>query len=150
MLEFLDDNIFLVFGRKVFQHIVGISMGTNCASLLADIFLYSYEAEFIQSLISTGKKKLAPQFNFTYSYIDDVLTIKEPVCQKTMQNRPHATFSNWAYIWPIAHFHNTKFSCKIFFQNIQAYSTYAVPSIFSVILAGKRQNYIILEIFKMN
>ena len=28
--------------RKVFQQIVGIPMGTNCAPLLADIFLYSY------------------------------------------------------------------------------------------------------------
>ena len=66
MLEFLVDNIFVVFGGKVFQQIVGIPMGTNCAPLLADIFLYSYEAEFIQSLLSTGKKKLASQFNFTY------------------------------------------------------------------------------------
>ena len=46
MLEFLVD-IFVVFGGKVFQQIVGIPMGTNCAPLLADIFLYSYEAEFI-------------------------------------------------------------------------------------------------------
>ena len=46
-------------------------MGTNCAPLLADIFLYSYEVEFIQSLLSTGKKKLASQFNFTYRYIDE-------------------------------------------------------------------------------
>ena len=57
MLEFLVDNIFVVFGGKVFQQIVGIPMGTNCAPLLADIFLYSYEAEFIQSLLSTGRKK---------------------------------------------------------------------------------------------
>ena len=78
MLEFLVDNIFVVFGGKVFQQIVGIPMGTNCAPLLADIFLYSYEADFIQSLLSTGKKKLASQFNFTYRYIDDVLSINNP------------------------------------------------------------------------
>ena len=78
MLEFLVDNIFVVFGGKVFQQIVGIPMSTNCAPLLADIFLYSYEAEFIQSLLSTGKKKLASQFNFTYRYIDDVLSINNP------------------------------------------------------------------------
>ena len=53
-------------------------MGTNYAPLLADIFLYSYETEFIQSLLSTGKKKLASQFNFTYRYIDDVLSINNP------------------------------------------------------------------------
>ena len=75
MLEFLVDNIFVVFAGKVFQQIVGIPMGTNCAPLLADIFLYSYEAEFIQSLPSTGRKQLASRFNFTHRYIDDVLSI---------------------------------------------------------------------------
>ena len=75
MLEFLVDNIFVVFGGKVFQQIVGIPMGTNCAPLLADIFLYSYKAEFTQSLLLTGKKKIASQFNFTYRYIDDELSI---------------------------------------------------------------------------
>ena len=75
MLEFLVDNIFVVFGRNVLQQIVGIPIETNCALLLADIFLYSYEAELIQSLLSNGKKKLASQFNFTYRYIDDVLSI---------------------------------------------------------------------------
>ena len=78
MLEFLVDNIFVIFGGKVFHQIVGIPMGTNCAPLLADIFLYSYEAEFIKSLLSTGRKKLASQFNFTYRYIDDVLSINNP------------------------------------------------------------------------
>ena len=72
MLEFLIDNIFVVFAGKVFQQIVGIPMGTSCAPLLADLFLYSYEAEFIQSLLSTGGKQLAFRFNFTYRYIDDV------------------------------------------------------------------------------
>ena len=66
------------FAGKVFQQIVGIPMGTNCAPLLADMFLYSYEAEFIQSLLSAGKKRLASQFNFTYRYIDDVLSINNP------------------------------------------------------------------------
>ena len=78
MLEFLVDNIFVVFGGKVFQQIVSIQMGTNCAPHLADIFLYSFKAEFIQYLLSTGEKKLAFQFNFTYRYIDDVLSINNP------------------------------------------------------------------------
>ena len=72
------DNIFVVLAGKVFQQIIGIPMGTNCAPLLADIFLYSYEAEFIQSLLSAGKKRLASQFNFTYRNIDDVLSINNP------------------------------------------------------------------------
>ena len=78
MLEFLVDNIFVVFAGKVFQQTVGIPVGTNCAPLLADILLYSYEADFIQSLLSTGKKHLASRFNLTYRYIDDVLSINNP------------------------------------------------------------------------
>ena len=53
----------------------GILMGTNCAPLLADLFLCSYEGEFVQSLLKAGKKHLAQQLNFTYSYIDDVLSL---------------------------------------------------------------------------
>ena len=32
----------------------------------------------LQSLLSTGRKRLASQFNFTYRYIDDVLSINNP------------------------------------------------------------------------
>ena len=84
MLEFLVDNIFVVFVGKVFQHIIGIPMGTNCTPLLADIFPYSYEAEFILSLLSTGRKRLESQFNFTYRYIDDVLSINNPDFEKNL------------------------------------------------------------------
>jgi hypothetical protein len=41
-------------------------MGTNCAPLLADLFLYSYEADFIQGLLKKNEKKLARSFNFTF------------------------------------------------------------------------------------
>jgi hypothetical protein len=41
MLEFLIDNICVSFGGTLFQQVVGIPMGTNCAPLLADLFLYS-------------------------------------------------------------------------------------------------------------
>jgi hypothetical protein len=44
--EFLIDNIFVSFGGILFQQVVGIPMGTNCAPLLANLFLYSYESEF--------------------------------------------------------------------------------------------------------
>jgi hypothetical protein len=50
-------------------------MGTNCAPLLADLFLYSYEAEFVQKLLRDNNKNLAVSFNHTFRYIDDVLFI---------------------------------------------------------------------------
>ena len=37
MTEFLIDNIFVQFGRRLFRQVIGIPMGTNCASLLADL-----------------------------------------------------------------------------------------------------------------
>ena len=37
---------------------VGIPTGTNCAPLLANLFLYSYENEFLDKLIRKAKKSL--------------------------------------------------------------------------------------------
>jgi hypothetical protein len=66
MLEFLIDNIFVIFGGRVFQQTVSIPVGTNCAPCLADLSLYSYEAYFIKVLLKKNEKKLARSFNFTF------------------------------------------------------------------------------------
>ena len=55
MLEFLIDNIFVSFGGTIFQQVVGIPMGTNRAPLLAYLFSYSYESEFLQKLVIDRK-----------------------------------------------------------------------------------------------
>ena len=72
MIEFLVDNMYVRFGGQLSRQMVGIPMGTNCAPLLADLFLYSYENEFLDKLIKEGKRKLARKFNLSYRYIDDV------------------------------------------------------------------------------
>ena len=69
------ENIFVIFGGRVFQQTFGIPIGTNCAPLLADLFLYSYEVDFIQGLLKKNEKKLARSFNFTFRYIDDVFPL---------------------------------------------------------------------------
>ena len=51
MIEFLMDNIYVRFCGQLFQQMVGIPIGTNCAPLLANLFLYSYENEFLDKLI---------------------------------------------------------------------------------------------------
>ena len=38
-LTFLLDNIYIRFGSKLYRQIVGIPMGTNCAPIVADLFL---------------------------------------------------------------------------------------------------------------
>ena len=50
-------------------------MGTNCAPPLTALFLYSYEADFIQGLLKKNEKTLARSFNITFRYIDDVLSL---------------------------------------------------------------------------
>jgi hypothetical protein len=71
MLEFLIDNFYVVIGGQVFQQVfqqsVGIPMDTNCAPLLADLLLYSYEAEFIQKLLNEKKKVSCYGFQFDIS-----------------------------------------------------------------------------------
>ena len=74
MNEFLVDNIYVRFGRQLFRQMVGIPMGTNCAPLLADLFLYSYENEFLDKLVKEGKRKLARKFNLSYRYTDDLIS----------------------------------------------------------------------------
>ena len=45
----------------------------NCAPMLADLFLYSYESEFLNSLVRSGHRKLARSFNLRHRYIDDLI-----------------------------------------------------------------------------
>ena len=75
MLEFLIDNIFAMLCGRLFQLTVGTPMGTKYAPLLSDLFLYSYEADFIHGLLKKNEKKLARTFNFTFRYIDDVFSL---------------------------------------------------------------------------
>ena len=49
-LHYLLGNIFIRFGLKLYRQIVGIPMGTNCAPLVADLFLLCYERDFMLSL----------------------------------------------------------------------------------------------------
>ena len=72
-ITFLIDNIFVQFGGHLFRQVIGIPMGTSCAPLLADLFLYSYENEFIDNMIKSGDRRLARSFNLCYRYIDDLI-----------------------------------------------------------------------------
>ena len=48
-------------------------MGTDCAPLPTNLFLYSYESEFLDSLVRSGHRRLARSFNLCYRYIDDLI-----------------------------------------------------------------------------
>ena len=73
MIEFLIDNIFVQFRGRPFHQMIGIPVGTNGAPLLADLFLYSYENEFLDNMIRSGHRRLARSFNQCYRCIDDLI-----------------------------------------------------------------------------
>ena len=70
LVEYLVDNIYINVGNRVFRQQVGIPMGTDCAPLLANLFLFYYEYRYMKGLIKNNAKR----FNFTTRYIDDVYT----------------------------------------------------------------------------
>ena len=73
MVEFLIDNAFVKFWGHLFRQVIGIPLGTNCASLLADLLLCSYESDFLDSMIRSGHRKFARSFNLCFRYIDDLI-----------------------------------------------------------------------------
>ena len=61
-LTFLLDNIFIRFGTKLYRQVVGIPMGTNCAPLVADLFLFCYERDFMMSLSDNKQADIIDAF----------------------------------------------------------------------------------------
>ena len=74
LFDFLIDNIYLQIGSVVFKQVIGIPMGTDCAPLIADLFLFSFEFDFIKGLIHNDIV-VAKRFSNTFRYIDDLLTL---------------------------------------------------------------------------
>ena len=53
-------------------------MGTNCAPLIADSFLFCYERAFTMSLSYDTQADVIEAFNSTSRYLDDLLNIENP------------------------------------------------------------------------
>ena len=61
-LIYLFDNIYILFGTNLYRQIVGIRMGTNYAPLIADLFLFCYERDFM-TFLTLSKLKLLKHLN---------------------------------------------------------------------------------------
>ena len=66
---------FIRFGTKLYRQTVGIPMGTNCAPLVADLFLFCYERDFMKSFSRENQADIIEAFNSTLRYLDDLLNI---------------------------------------------------------------------------
>ena len=74
MMEYLIDNIYIKVGNKVFRQQLGIPMGTDCAPLLENLFLFYYEYEYMKNLVKDNLQATM-KFNGTMRCIDDLLTL---------------------------------------------------------------------------
>ena len=50
-------------------------MGTNCAPLVADLFMFCYEREFMMSLSDDKQADIMYAFKTSSRYFDDILNI---------------------------------------------------------------------------
>ena len=71
-------NTYIRFGIKLYRQIVGIPMGTNCAPLVADLFLFCYERYFMTSLSDIKQAEIIEAFKSTSRYLDDLLNVDNP------------------------------------------------------------------------
>ena len=51
---------------------------SNCAPLVADLFLFCYERDFMLSLSDNHQTDIIEAFNSTSRYLDDLLYIDNP------------------------------------------------------------------------
>ena len=69
------DNNFILFGTKLYRQVADIPMGTNCAPLVANLFLFCYERDVMMSLSGDKQADVIDAFNTTSRYLDDILNI---------------------------------------------------------------------------
>ena len=77
-LSYILDNIYIRFGTNLYKQIFGIPMVTNCAPLVAYLFLFCYERYFTTSFSDDNQADNIEAFNSTLRYQDDLLNIDNP------------------------------------------------------------------------
>ena len=69
-LIYILDNIYIRFGTKLYRHIVGIPMGTNCDPLVTDLSLFCYKRYFVTSLSDVKQSGIIEAFNSISTAVD--------------------------------------------------------------------------------
>jgi len=72
------NNTYLRRGNDLYRQKIGIPMGTNCAPLLANLYLYYYESTYISKLLREKKWRDAQLFWTSFRLMDDVFSYDNP------------------------------------------------------------------------
>ena len=76
-VRFIMDNAYSTFADGLFRQTIGVPTSTNCASEIANIFLFYYELEFFQQKLSASNVLSKPLQCVLLSYmryIDDIFS----------------------------------------------------------------------------
>ena len=83
-LTYLSGNILIRVGSKFYRRkivnirmdlYIGIPMGTTCAPLIPDLFLFCYERDFMLSLSVVKDAEIIQALKSTSIYLDDILNV---------------------------------------------------------------------------
>ena len=74
MITWLVNNTYISVGKKIYQQIIGIPMGTDCAPYLANL-IFSYEFRFMNNQLNTKNFDRLYKFNRSCRYLDDLLLL---------------------------------------------------------------------------
>ena len=93
-------SVYVLFDGMVYQEKVGIPMGTNCAPLMANLFWYFYERDFMSNIQKSKRFDLINKFNDSFWYLEDILTIDNPEVDEHIPDiYPRELHLNKAYIF---------------------------------------------------
>ena len=74
-VKWLINNIYVTCGDSLFRQKIGIPMGTDCAPFLANLYLYSFEYQWLLKKCEKKEFDILRKFKFCFRYIDDLLCI---------------------------------------------------------------------------
>ena len=94
IVTFIIKNTYLDQNNKIFHQRKGIPMGTDAAPMIANLYLYWYESNFIDKICVTDKEE-AKRYNNTYRFIDDLLIVNNDNSSKHVIHT-----AGYEYIYP--------------------------------------------------
>ena len=76
-LFYLIDNSYIKINNNIYGQVIGIPMGTNSGSQIANIYLYIYEYRYIKKLIDQNDEESLEKLRYIFRYQDDLISFND-------------------------------------------------------------------------